>query len=120
MTNQENQDNSTASSDAEMLDLLDVKDIHDGMWMKVKYNREIFLGKVLSVVNNETQVDALNSHLGYCNHKKEDAVFYETVCATDVNPVMIKHGKNECGDTETRYSLLSRNMNQFKLKEKDF
>ena len=33
---------------------------------------------------------------------------------------MIKHGKNGCGDTETRYSLLSRNMNQFKLKEKDF
>ena len=69
MTNQENQDNSTASSDAEMLDLLDVKDIHDGMWMKVKYNREIFLGKVLSVVNNETQVDALDTHLGYCNHR---------------------------------------------------
>ena len=39
-----------------MLDVLDVKDICDVMWVKVKYNRELFLRKVLSAVNNETKV----------------------------------------------------------------
>lgn len=56
MTNEENQNNSTICSDAEMLDVLDVKDICYVMWVKVKYNRESFLSKVLSAVNNETKV----------------------------------------------------------------
>ena len=56
MTNQENQNNITVSSDAEMLDVLDVTDIHYGILVRVKYEGEIFLGKVLSVVNNQTQV----------------------------------------------------------------
>ena len=38
-----------------MLDVLDVTDIDYGMWVKVKYEGEINLGKVLSVVNNQTQ-----------------------------------------------------------------
>ena len=42
-----------------MLDVLDVKDICDDMWVKVKYDREIFSAKLLSVVNNETQVQCL-------------------------------------------------------------
>ena len=56
MTNQGNQNNTAVCSDAEMLDVLDLKDIHYGMWVKVKYEGEIFWGKVLSVVNNRTQV----------------------------------------------------------------
>ena len=38
-----------------MLDALDLKDIHYGMWVKVKYEGEIILGNILSVVNNQTQ-----------------------------------------------------------------
>ena len=56
MTNQENQNNTDVCSDEEMLDVFDVKGIYYGMWVKVKYEGEIFLGKVLSVVNNQTQV----------------------------------------------------------------
>lgn len=56
MTNQENQSNSTVCSDVAMLDVFDIQDIHDGIQMKVMYNREIFLGKAFSVVNNKIQV----------------------------------------------------------------
>ena len=102
-----------------MLDVLDLKDIHYGMWVKVKYEGEIFLGKVLSVVNNQTQVRCLKLPFGILEpqefEREEDAVFYETVYGTSVNPVMVKNG---CGDTEIRHSLLS--CNKFKLKEKAF
>lgn len=56
LTNQENQNDSTVCSDTEMLDVLDVKDICDGIWVKVKYEGEIILGKVLFVVNNQIQI----------------------------------------------------------------
>ena len=56
LTNQENQNDSTVCSDKEMLDVLDVKDICDGIWVKVKYEGEIILGKVLFVVNNQIQI----------------------------------------------------------------
>ena len=56
MTNQENQSNSTVCSDVAMLDVFDIQDIHDGIQMKAMYNREIFLGKAFSVVNNKIQV----------------------------------------------------------------
>ena len=55
ITNQENQNNTDVCSDTEMLDALDLKDIHYGMWVKVKYEGEIILGNILSVVNNQTQ-----------------------------------------------------------------
>ena len=47
-----------------MLDALDLKDIHYGMWVKVKYEGEIFLGKVLSAVNNQTQGRCLKLPFG--------------------------------------------------------
>lgn len=56
LTNQENQNDSTVCSDTEMLDVLDVKDICDGIWVKVKYEGEIILGKVLFAVNNQIQI----------------------------------------------------------------
>ena len=97
MTNQENQNNITVSSDAEMLDVLDVTDIHYGILVRVKYEGEIFLGKVLSVVNNQTQVRCLKHLFGILEpqefEREEDAVFYETVYATCVNPVMVKNGR---------------------------
>ena len=55
ITNQENQKNTDVCSDIEMLDAFDLKDIHYGMWVKVKYEGEIILGNILSVVNNQTQ-----------------------------------------------------------------
>ena len=77
-----------------MLDALDLKDIHYGMWVKVKYEGEIFLGKVLSEVNNQTQVRCLKLPFGILGpqefEREEDAVFYETVYGTSVNPVMVK------------------------------
>ena len=97
MTNQENQNNITGCSDAEMLDVLDVNDRDYDMWVKVKYEGEIFLGKVLSVVNNQTQVRCLKHLFGILEpqefEREEDAVFYETVYATCVNPVMVKNGR---------------------------
>ena len=63
--------------------------------MKVKYEREIFLGKVLSVVKNQTQVRYLKHPFGILEPQEfeweEDAVFYETVYATSVNLVMVKN-----------------------------
>lgn len=56
LTNQENQNDSTVCSDTEMLDVLDDKDICDGIWVKVKYEGEIILGKVLFAVNNQIQI----------------------------------------------------------------
>lgn len=56
LTNHENQNDSAVCSDAEMLDVLDVKDICDGIWVKVKYEGEIILGKVLSVLNSQIQI----------------------------------------------------------------
>ena len=96
MTNQENQNNITVSSDAEMLDVLDVTDIYYGILVRVKYEGEIFLGKVLSVVNNQTQVWCLKHPLGILEPQEfelEDSVFHETVYANIVNPVMVKNGR---------------------------
>ena len=111
-------------SNAEMLDVLDLKDIHYGMWVKVKYEGEIILGNILSVVNNQTQFWCLKLPFGIIEpqgfEQEEDAVFYETVYATGATPVMVKMVKNECRDTDTRHSLLSCNSYQFKLKEKAF
>ena len=94
MTNQENQNNTDVCSDVEILDVLDVKDIHYGMSVKVKYEEEIFLGKVLSV---QTQIRCLKLPFGILEPQEfeweEDAAFYETVYATGVNPVMVKNGR---------------------------
>ena len=107
-----------------MLDVLDLKDIHYGVLVKVKYGGEILLGKFLSLVNNHTQARCLKLPFGILElqefEREEDAVFYETVYATGVNPVVVKMVENECGDTEIRHSLLPCNRYQFKLKEKPF
>ena len=80
-----------------MLDVLDLKDIHYGVLVKVKYGGEILLGKFLSLVNNHTQARCLKLPFGILElqefEREEDAVFYETVYTTGVNPVMVKNGR---------------------------
>ena len=97
MTNQENQNNTDVCSDAEMLVVLDVMDIHYGMWVKMKCEWEIFFGKVLSVVNNQTQVQCLKLPFGVLEpqefEQEEDAIFFEMMYATCVNPLMVKNGR---------------------------
>ena len=65
--------------------------------VKVKYGGEILLGKFLSLVNNHTQARCLKLPFGILElqefEREEDAVFYETVYATGVNPVVVKNGR---------------------------
>ena len=80
-----------------MLNVLDVKDTHYGMQVKVKYEGKYFICKVLPVVNNQTQVRCLKLPFGILEpnefKREEDAVFYETLYTTGVNPMMVKNGR---------------------------
>ena len=78
MPNQENQNNIIVYSDAEMLDVLNVDDIHR-LWHVSE--SKVWGGNIFGILEPQEF------------EREEDAVFYETVYATCVNPVMVKNGR---------------------------
>lgn len=74
-----------------------MKSVNAGMWVKVKYEDEVFLGKVLLIKNHQAQVRCLQKPFGVREpqefEREEDAVFYVTVFSCDVQPEMVKVGR---------------------------
>ena len=82
-----------------LLKELSIKDVEESTWVKVIYEEEVFIGKVLEKVNGEARVRCLEKPFGIDIGSPQDmerepsAVFYNKVYEADVNPHIIKQGR---------------------------
>ena len=73
--------------------------VKEHTWVKVKYEEEVFLGKVLKNAGCEVRVRCLQKPFGtdlglpHEMEKDDDAVFYDAVFETDMVPQLVKCGR---------------------------
>ena len=68
------------------------------LWVKVLYERETFIGKVINIQNNEALIRCLEKPFGidtnyFHDMEKEDScAFYKTIYKTNVTPLLLQDG----------------------------
>ena len=78
------------------LEELNINDCKLHMWVKVRYEEETYLGKIVEIENNETCVRCFKMPFGIAMdsfHEMEDegsCCYFPTVYKSDVEPVMVK------------------------------
>ncbi|PIK41122.1 hypothetical protein BSL78_22032 [Apostichopus japonicus] len=78
---------------------LDMKDVKVSMWVKVKYEEEVFIGRVLQKVGDEVCVRCLEKPFGVDKgmpqemEKESAPIFYGEVYEAEVQPGMVKCGR---------------------------
>ena len=79
------------------LNPLTSSEITVGQWVKVIYEEEVFVGKVLRKAGGETMVQCLEKPFGIREpqnlEREQDAVFYEHIYESDVTPQLKKAGR---------------------------
>ncbi len=69
------------------------------MWVKVKYEEEVFIGKVIQKQGNEVRVRCLEKPFGVDRgmpqdmEKESSSILYSEVYEADVIPKQVKFGK---------------------------
>lgn len=81
----------------EDLQPLEHNDVNIGQWVKVVYEEELFVGKVLKKAGGETLVQCLEKPFGIrepqCLERENDSVYYRDVYQADVTPQLKKVGR---------------------------
>ena len=75
---------------------LDISECKIGMWVKVVYEGELFIGKVQGKQNNSVEVQCLEHPFGIKNHQdmEKDSVHYDKVFSCgDCEPRLVKVGR---------------------------
>ena len=90
-------DQGSLSARMEHLNPLEYNNITVGQWVKVMYEEELFIGKVLKKTGGETLVQCLQKPFGIrepqCLERENDSVYYQDVYQADVTPQLQKVGR---------------------------
>lgn len=77
---------------------LSPESVAEGMWVKVIYKKELFLGKLVAVCDRGCdyccfKMPYRTEYNGTTFESKDDSVFFHTVYAVNNNPVNVKVGR---------------------------